>query len=156
MMPLIICNTTMNFISTKLKIKLSKVLWITLLWTVIGVLVTGYIHVLSFDFPVFEATEQYSYIELLVAYFLTTLVSGLVAGFLLIFYLRGRFRNKSFLVAVFFNTIILVLFLLVVIGIGVGTWISYLLIFLFLVQKHFNWFLILISVFSFLKNLSSG
>ena len=109
----------------KLQVKLSKVFWITLLWTVFGVLEVLYIHVLSFDFPSFKAAPTYSFQDLLMANLIAVSIGGLIAGCILVFFLRGRFRDHSFMVSVFLNTLILFLILLVVIGIGTGIFNSY-------------------------------
>lgn len=104
----------------KLRVKLSKVFWITLLWTIFGVLEVGYIHVLSFDFPLFRSLPNYNFQELLSAHVIATFLGGMIAGCILVFILRGRFRDFSFMVSVFLNTLILLFFLLIVIGIGLG------------------------------------
>ena len=109
----------------KLQVKLSKVFWITLLWTTFGVLEVLYIHVLSFDFPPFKAEKSYSFQDLLVANLIAVSFGGLIAGCILVFILRGRFRDYSFMMSVFLNTLILLLILLVVIGIGTGIFNSY-------------------------------
>lgn len=125
--------------SAKLQVKLSKVFWITLLWTIFGVFEVLYIHVLSFDFPHFKATSNYSFQDLLVANLIAVSIGGLIAGCILVFILRGRFRAYSFMMSVFLNTLILLLILLVVIGIGTGIFNSYQLDVLFFSQQNFNW-----------------
>ncbi len=112
-------------LSAKLQVKLSKVFWVTLLWTIFGVLEVLYIHVLSFDFPSFKALATYSFQDLLLANLIAVFIGGMIAGCILVFILRGRFRNSSFMMSVFLNTLILFLILLVVIGIGTGIYNSY-------------------------------
>ncbi len=123
---------------TKLRVKLSKVFWITLLWTIFGVLEVLYIHVLSFDFPSFKAEPSYSFQDLLMANLIAVFLGGLIAGCILVFILRGRFRDHSFMVSVFLNTLILLLILLVVIGIGTGIFHSYHANISFFSQSIFN------------------
>ena len=115
----------MNFITTKIKIKLSKVFWIVLICLIFQFLKVGYIHVLSFDFPSFQAVEAYKFSEIFITYMGAASIGSFLAGFILIFYLRGRFRDKSFMVAVFLNTIILIFILLIVIGFGMGIYHSF-------------------------------
>ena len=111
----------MNFrLTARLKIKLTKVFWITLIWTIIGILETLYIHVLSFDFPSLQRTESYDFYKYLRLYTISIFFGGMIAGFILVFFLRGRFRHKSYGISVFLNTLILVLILMVLIGLGVS------------------------------------
>lgn len=112
-------NQLMNFISAKLSVKLSKVLWITLIWVLVAILEVLYIHTLAIDFTPFDPNEQYDFWKLLTVEVSTAFIFGMLIGSLLVFVLRGRFRNHSFLVSVFLNTLIAVLILLVATGIVV-------------------------------------
>lgn len=109
----------MNFLTAKLRVKLSKVLWITGLWMLVAVLESLYIHTLAIDFTPFQANEFYDFWELLKIQVITATLAGFVLGSLLIFFLRGRFRDRSFLEAVFLNTAILTVILFVAVGIGI-------------------------------------
>lgn len=109
----------MNFLTAKLRVKLSKVLWITGLWVLVAVLETLYIHTLAIDFTPFQANEYYNFWELLKIEVITAALAGSILGSVLIFFLRGRFRDRSFLVAAFINTAILTLILFIAIGIGI-------------------------------------
>ncbi len=109
----------------KLKVKLSKVFWIVLLWTIFGILEVLYIHALSFDFPPFKAQSSYDFQDLLFANLIAVSIGGFIAGYILIFILRGRFRAYSFMMSVFLNTLILLLILLMFIGVGMGIFNSY-------------------------------
>jgi len=106
----------MNFIPAQLRVKLSKVGWITLIWTVVAILEVLYIHTLALDFTPFEPTEQYDFWKLFIVSVPTGFILGMVIGSLMIFVLRGRFRDYSFLMAVFLNTLIAILILFFAIG----------------------------------------
>lgn len=109
----------MNFMTAKLRVKLSKVLWITGIWMLVAVLESLYIHTLAIDFTPFHANEFYDFWELLKIQVITATLAGFVLGSVLIFFLRGRFRDRSFLEAVFLNTAILTIILFVAVGIGI-------------------------------------
>jgi len=129
----------MNFrLPAKLRVKLSKVFWITLLWTLFGVLEVLYIHVLSFDFPSFQAQPNYSFHDLFFANLIAVSLGGLITGFILVFMLRGRFRDSSFSMSVFLNTLIVLLILLVLISLGMGIFNSYQLKINFFSQQNFD------------------
>jgi len=109
----------------KFRIKIAKVLWITIIWSIVGVLEALYIHVLAIDFPGLTRTGSYSFFQLLVINVFLTFTGGLVGGLVLVFGLRGRFRDRSFSMAVFLNTIVLVIILLVVMGIASGLYVDF-------------------------------
>ena len=97
-----------------------------------------YIHVLSFDFPSFQAQPNYSFHDLLFANLIAVSLGGLIAGCILIFILIGRFRDYSFMMSVFLNTLILLLIVLVLISIGMGIFNSYQLQIPFFSQQNFD------------------
>ena len=105
-------------LSAKLKIKLTKVFWITLIWTIIGSLEALYIHAVSGDDTFLERATGYDFYHFLKVNTFFSFLGGLIAGGLLIFYLRGRFRKQSFGVAVFINSIIITLIILGTIAFG--------------------------------------
>lgn len=91
--------------SGKLKIKLKQVMWITLAWTVIGTLDALNIYAMSYsDYLVvrtyFNDFSRYLWVNSLSGFF-----SGIISGSILIFYLRERFRNRSFGFSLLINSI---------------------------------------------------
>lgn len=114
-------------LSVKTKIKLLKVLWITLIFTTVGILEVLYIHVLAFDFDGLQPTKTYDFAHYLLVNTISTFLGGLLVGIILIFFLRGRFRHKSFGVSVFLNSIILVTILLFFGAIGMSVYNSHVL-----------------------------
>jgi len=144
---------SMNFLTAKLRVKLSKVLWITGIWMLVAVLESLYIHTLAIDFVPFQTNEYYDFEELLKIQVITATLAGFILGSLLIFFLRGRFRDRSFLEAVFLNTAILTIILFVAVSIGIFVYEGKTHIFAFLNSNASDQFLHFYSSPFFLKTL---
>ena len=74
---------------TKVKIKLLKVLWIALIFMIIGILEVLYVHVLSFDFDGFITTPTYNFNRYLLVNAISTFLGGALLGYILVFFLRA-------------------------------------------------------------------
>lgn len=141
-------------LTAKLKTKLLKVLWITLIFTIFGILEVLYVHVLSFDFDGFEITPLYNFNRYLLVNIISTFLGGTLLGFILVFFLRGRFRDRSFGVSVFLNTIILLAILIVFSTIGISAYNSYVQGIPFFSQQAFRNSIHSISSFYFFKTIT--
>ena len=100
----------MNFIQKgRLRIMLRQVLWVTFFWTLIGALDALYLHSLSNN-EYISRTHLYNFERLFWANTLASFFSGLLGGALLIFFLRERFRHKSFGYTLLVNGVLISLF----------------------------------------------
>lgn len=88
---------------------LRQVGWITFFWTLIGALDAFYLHAFS-DNEYITRTPQYDFRQLFWANTLTAFFAGLLGGAFLIFFLRERFRHKSFGYILLVNSVIISLF----------------------------------------------
>lgn len=141
-------------LAAKLKIKLLKVLWITLTFTIFGILEVLYVHILSFDFDGFKITPLYNFNRYLLVNIISTFLGGALLGYILVFFLRGRFRDRSFGVSVFLNTIILLAILIVFSTIGISAYNSYVQGIPFFSQQAFHNSINSITSFYFLKTIT--
>ena len=91
--------------SGQLKIKLKQVMWITVAWTAIGTLDALNIHAMSYSDYIIVKTSTYNFTRYLWVNSLSGFLSGIISGSILIFYLRERFRNRSFGFSLLINSI---------------------------------------------------
>ena len=90
--------------SVPLRLKLRTVLWITIAWTIIGTVDALNVHTISFSEHILK-TPSYNFSLYLWMNTFSSFFSGLVSGTILIFYLRERFRHKSFGFALLMNSL---------------------------------------------------
>ena len=91
--------------SGQLKIKLKQVMWLTVAWTLIGLLDALNIHAMSYSDYIIIKTYSYDFNRYLWVNTLSGFFSGIISGSILIFYLRERFRNRSFGFSLLINSI---------------------------------------------------
>ena len=88
--------------------KLKQIFWISFAWFLIGVIDAIFLHAVS-DNDYIQRVEAYQFIPVLMAYSIGYGFSGLFVGSLLVFYLKDKFRDKSFLYFLFINTILILI-----------------------------------------------
>lgn len=92
-----------NVDSVKFIIKLRRVLWIALGWFLIGAIDAVFLHAVS-DNAFIHRTDAYRFFPVLLANSFGFGFSGLCIGFLLIFYLKDKFRDQSYAYFLLINT----------------------------------------------------
>ncbi len=92
--------------------KLKQIFWISFAWFLIGVIDAIFLHAVS-DNEYIQRVEAYQFIPVLMAYSIGYGFSGLFVGSLLVFYLKDKFRNKSFLYYLFINTTLILIIALI-------------------------------------------
>jgi len=88
-------------------LKFRQVLWITLIWTVIGILDSLNTHAMANTIYLQPATA-YSFWQFFTLNTLSSTFAGLVSGGLLVFYLREWLRGSSFGVSLLINGLVIV------------------------------------------------
>lgn len=90
--------------SGPLRIKLIAVLWITIVWTIVGALDTLNMHAGSFNDHLIK-TPEYDIWKYLRINITTSFFSGIISGTILVFYLREQLRNKAFGFSLLINSL---------------------------------------------------
>lgn len=88
-------------------LKFRQVLWITLIWMVIGILDSLNTHAMAHS-AYLERTASYHFGYFFTLNTLSATVAGLVSGGLLVFYLREWLRGRSFGVSLLINELVIV------------------------------------------------
>ncbi len=86
--------------------KFIKVMWITLVWTIVGVLDALNTHAIT-RVGYFHLDEEYPFAQYLLVNTLSATFAGLVSGAILIFFLREWVRAKSFGFALVVNSMVI-------------------------------------------------
>ncbi|MEM7103576.1 MAG: adenylate/guanylate cyclase domain-containing protein [Bacteroidota bacterium] len=84
------------FSSDKTRYKMNQVFWIALAWTLVGTLDALFIHFLLTDNIFISPTELYRFIPNLVVNSVSGFIGGFAAGYILVFYVRDAFRDRSY------------------------------------------------------------
>ena len=90
----------------RMRIMIRQVCWITFFWTLVGALDALHLHTMS-DNEFIQQTSLYNFNRFFLVNTLGAFFSGTIAGSILIFYLRERFRNKSFGFSLLVNSLVI-------------------------------------------------
>lgn len=99
----------MLHLAVKRKIKRIRVLWITVAWTLLGILDALNTHVMTGSEFV-EPTGLYDFSRYFWVNTLAAFLAGVISGSILVFFLRERFRTKAFGVSILVNSVVISLF----------------------------------------------
>lgn len=86
--------------------RIGQIIWITVIWTLVGTLDALNTHVLA-DSAYFNRTHIYEFQHYLLVSALSAFVSGIVCSVILLFFLRDRFRTQAFGLALLINSIVI-------------------------------------------------
>lgn len=86
--------------------RIGQIVWITAIWTLVGMLDALNTHVLA-DSDYLNRTHFYKFDRYLWVSMSSAFISGIVCGVILLFFLRDRFRNQSFGLALLINSIVI-------------------------------------------------
>lgn len=86
----------MNFLrSAKVKYNVNRVLRIAIFWSIGGMVDAGFLYLIS-DSTYFEATDRYIFLHHFLANVVSYFFVGLLSGYLMVYWLRDRLRQMSF------------------------------------------------------------
>jgi len=103
----------------KLKIKLSKVLAIMLVWIVVAILISIYDHLTIDSYYSKGFSDSYTYLENVTLSLLGAMIASIMGAPFLVFYVDERFRDRSYgasILAVTISFIIIVSIITVIMG----------------------------------------
>lgn len=86
--------------------RVGQIVWITLIWTLVGMLDAFNTHTLA-ESVYLDQTPVYQFKDYLWVSTLSAFVSGLVCSVVLLFFLRDRFRSQSFGLALLINSMVI-------------------------------------------------
>jgi adenylate cyclase len=90
----------------RFRIMVRQVVWIAIFWTILGALDALNTHAISNGIYI-QRTEQYNFSHYFWVNTLGGTVAGIISGSFLIFFLRERFRSKSFGFALVVNSVVI-------------------------------------------------